>query len=81
MESKEGTMKKAKTIFEKLKTDVIIYIFTDEKINNRLFKKLQKWSYHEDKNLANLILAVENFDDLNRKESKTLPIRLDFVKK
>ena len=81
MESKEGTMKKAKTIFEKLKTDVIIYIFTDEKINNRLFKKLQKWSYDEDKNLANLILAVENFDDLNRKESKTLPIRLDFVKK
>ena len=33
------------------------------------------------KKLANLILALENFDDLNRKESKTLPIRSDYVEK
>ena len=28
-----------------------------------------------------MILALENFDDLNRKESKTLPIRLEYSQK
>ena len=46
-----------------------------------MFKRLKKSSYAEDEKLANLILALENFDDLNRKESKTLPIRLDYVEK
>ena len=34
-------MKEAKTIFEKLKTDVNNVLFTKEKINNNLFKRLK----------------------------------------
>ena len=46
-----------------------------------MLKRLKKSSYAEDKKLANLILPLENFDDLNRKESKTLSIKLDYVEK
>ena len=81
MEKKEGRMNEAKAIFEKLKTDVNSVLFTEEKINNHLFKRLKKSPYIEDKKLANLSLALENFDNLNRKESKTLRIRLDYVEK
>ena len=73
-------MKEAKIIFVKLKTDVNSVLFTEERINN-VFKRLKKSSYAENKKLANFILALENFDDLNRKESKTLPIRLDYIEK
>ena len=76
MEKKEGKMNEAKVIFEILKTDVNSMLFTEEKINNSLFKRLKKSLYAEDKKLANFILALENFDDLNRKELKNLPIRL-----
>ena len=74
-------MNEAKAIFEKLKTDLNSVLFTEEKISNNLFRRLKKSSYAEDKKLANLILALENFDDLNRKEPKTLPIRLDYFEK
>ena len=81
MEKKEGKINEVKAIFEKLKTDVNSVLFTEEKINNNLFKRLKKSSYAEDKKLVNLMLALENFDDLNRKELKTVPIRLDYVEK
>ena len=81
MEKKEGKINEVKAIFEKLKADVNSVLFTEEKINNNLFKRLKTSSYAEDKKLVNLILALENFDDLNRKELKTLPIRLDYVEK
>ena len=80
MEKKEGKINEVKVIFEILKTDVNSMLFTEEKINNSLFKRLKKSLYAEDKNLANFILALENFDDLNRKELKTLPIRLQSEK-
>ena len=69
-------MKKAKTIFEKLKTDVNSVIFTEEETNNKLYEKL-KLLYSEDKKLVSLISTLENFDDLKMKEPKTLPLRLD----
>ena len=81
MEKKEGKINEVKAIFEKLKADVNSVLFTEEKINNNLFKRLKTSSYAEDKKLVNLILTLENFDDLNRKELKTLPIRLDYVEK
>ena len=81
MEKTEGSMNEAKVVFEKLKTDVISVLLTKEKINNNIFKRLKKSLYDEDKKLANFILTLENVDDLNRIESKTLPIRLDYVKK
>ena len=42
-------MKEAKTIFEKFKTDVNSVLFTKEKINNNLFKRLKKSLYAGDK--------------------------------
>ena len=75
MESKKRTLEQAKTIFEKLKTDVNSVVFTEEKINNRLLKKLK------DKKLADLISVAENFHLINKIASKTLPIRLDYVEK
>ena len=63
MESKKGTIKEAKTIFEKLKTNVNSVLFTEEKINNNFFKRLKRSSYAEDKKLASLILTLENFDE------------------
>ena len=81
MEKTEGRMNEAKVVFEKLKTDVNSVLLTKEKINNNIFKRLKKSLYDEDKKLANFILTLENVDDLNRIESKTLPIRLDYVKK
>ena len=74
-------LNKEETIFEKLKPDVNSVLFTKEKINSNLFKRLKKSLYAEDKKLLNLILAVENFNELNKKDSKTLPIRLDYVEK
>ena len=46
-----------------------------------MLKKLKKLSYLEDKKLANLISAAENFDSVNKNGSKTLSIRLDHVEK
>ena len=45
-----------------------------------MLKKLKKLSYLEDKELADLS-AAENFDSINKNDSKTLPIRLDYVEK
>ena len=42
MESEKGMLKQARTVFEKLKTDVNSVIFTEEKIDNRLLKKTKK---------------------------------------
>ena len=74
-------MIKAKTIFEKLETDVNSVLFAEETINNNLLKRLKKFSYDLDKKLVKMILALENFDELNKSESKTLPLRLDYVEK
>ena len=57
MEKKEGKINEVKAIFEKLKADVNSVLFTEEKINNNLFKRLKTSSYAEDKKLVNLILA------------------------
>ena len=75
------TLEQVKTFFEKLKTDVTSVIFIEEKINNRLLKKLKRSTYLEDKKLADLISAAENFDSVNKNNSKTFPTRLHYVEK
>ena len=81
MESKERAMKETKTLFKKLKTELNSVMFTEEKINNSLFKKLKKSSYLEDRKLADLISTAANFDSINKNGSKTLPVKLDYVEK
>ena len=74
-------LRQARTVFEKLKTGVNSVIFTEEKIDNRLLKKLKKSSSLEHEKLADLISAAANFDSINKNDSKTLPIRSDYVEK
>ena len=52
-------MNEVKAIIGKLKTDVNSMLFTEERINKNLFKRLKKSSNAEDKKLANLILALK----------------------
>ena len=46
----------AKNIFEELKTDKNSVLFTEDKINDRIFKKLKKSKYVKDKEPVNLIM-------------------------
>ena len=48
MENKEKTLQEAKKIFEKLKTDPKSVLFSEEKIDKRLLKKLKRLSYSKD---------------------------------
>ena len=42
MESKQKKLQKAKTIFQSLKTNEKSLLFSEEKLNFKLFKKLKK---------------------------------------
>ena len=71
------TLKKAKNIFTALKTDPNSILFSEEKIDNRLLKKLQKSKYEKDSLLLKLIrLTGSKFND----KEKT-PTRVDYIKK
>ena len=48
--------KKAKNIFTCLKTDPSSVLFSEEKIDSRLLKKLKKSKYAKDKLLLKLVL-------------------------
>ena len=54
-------MNEVKAIFEKLKTDVNIVLFTEEKINDNLFTRLKKSSYVEDKKTSKFDISVGKF--------------------
>ena len=56
----------AKNIFEELKTDESSVLFTGDKINDRLFKKLKKSKYVKDKELVNLINNAEDLKPINK---------------
>ena len=69
--------KKAKNIFTSLKTDPSSVLFSEEKIDSRLLKKLKKSKYAKDKLLLKLVLLADN---LLEDEGK-IPTRTDFVEK
>ena len=75
-------MQEARNIFEKLKTDEKSVLFSEEKLNIKLFKKLKKLRYHGDKKLLKLIdLAENNSGQFNENNGNIIPIRLDRVGK
>ena len=60
MENKPKTLKEAKNIFENLKRDTKSILFSEEKLNMRLLKKLKKSDYSKDKLLLKLTNLIEN---------------------
>ena len=75
-------MQEAKNIFENLKTDTKSVLFSEEKLNMRLLKKLKQSSYSKDKLLLKLIDSIENnIGKINQVKEDQIPIRLDYVGK
>ena len=71
---KKSSWKKHKAY---LKTDAHSVLFSDEKIDNRLIKKLRKSKYAKDSLLLKLIRLVEQSTD----DEEKIPTRVDYVKK
>ena len=76
MENKK-ILKEARTIFNNLKTDPNTVLFSEERTDQRLLRKLKKLGYSKDSQLLKLILLADNKDFL---EDKT-PARADYVEK
>ena len=69
---------KLKTLFRNLQTDAKSVLFTEEKINEKLFKKLKKSKYDKDITFVNLFDGNVNIND---DEKKSTPIKMTFVEK
>ena len=76
MEDKK-LIEKARNIFTNLKTDPNSVLFSEEKIDERLFKKLKKTEYIKDSFFLKLILLADN----RLKDEEKIPTRADFIKK
>ena len=77
MEDEKKLLQKAKNIFKNLNTDPNSVLFSDEKIDNRLIKKLKKSKYAKDSLLLKLIGLVEQSID----DKEKIPTRIDYVEK
>ena len=67
---------KLKTLFRNLQTDAQSILFTEEKINEKLLKKLKKSKYDKDINFVHLFDGNVNIND---DEKKSTPIKMTFV--
>ena len=76
MEDKKKILLKAKNLFKNVRTGLNSILFSEEKIDNRLFIKLKNLKYDKDSLLLKLIGSVERFDNEER-----VPTRLDYVEK
>ena len=65
-----------KKLLKKLQTDAESVLFTEEKINDKVLKKLKKSKYNKDIEFTNLFKS--NIDFLND-EKKSIPIKTTFV--
>ena len=81
MKSKQKILQKAKIIFVNLKIDEKSVLFSEEKLNLKLFKKLKKSRNVNNKKLLKLINEAENsIEEFNKNQNK-IPIRLDNAEK
>ena len=82
MENKTKTLHKAKIKFKGLKTDQKIVLFSAEKLNMRLLKKLKQSAYSKEKLLLKLIDLIENgIGQINQTKVDQTPARLDYSEK
>ena len=79
MERKIKALQETKNIFENLKADPKSVLFSKDKINNKLSKKLKKSCYVRDKQLLKLINLLE--DDIDQINDNEIPTRVDYVEK
>ena len=77
MEDKK-VLKEARTIFNSLKTDPSTVLFSEEKIDKRLLKKLKNLKYLKDSQLLKLILLADNKNFLDYYKTST---RTGYVEK
>ena len=77
MEDKK-LLKESRTVFTNLKTDPNSVLFSEEKIGNRLVKKLKKWKYLKDSLLLKLIVLTDNKNFLDDDKP---PTSTDYVDK
>ena len=76
MEDKK-ILKQAKSIFSSLTTDPNSVLFSEEQIDKRLLKKLNKSKYKKDTLLLKLILLADN----NLENEDKTPTKVDFIEK
>ena len=76
-EDEKKILQNAKNIFNNLKTNQNSVLFSEEKIDSRLLKKLKKSKYAKDSLLLNLIGLVEQKID----DEEKVPTRVDYVEK
>ena len=80
METKKKKLEEAKKFLEKLKTNEKSVLFSEEKLNKKLLKKLKKSKYSNDKKLLKLIdLAENNIEQFNENNENIVPARLNYV--
>ena len=72
-------LQKTKKIFQNLKTDPKSVLFSEDKINKNLLKKLKKSPYVRDKKLLKLINLLEN--NAGKINDIEIPTRVDYVEK
>ena len=77
MEDKK-VLKEARTIFNSLKTDPNSVLFSEEKTDYRLLKKLKKLKCLKDTRLLKLILSADNKEFL---DNDKVPTRTDYAEK
>ena len=73
----EKFLKQAKSIFSSIKTDPNNVLFSEEKIDKGLLKKLKKSKYEKDILLLNLLLLADN----NLENEGKTPTMVDFDQK
>ena len=74
----QKVFKKAKTLFNSLRTDPVSVIFAEEFLDDRLLKKLKKSKYEVDKQLFKIVNLA---DSKNLLGDDKPPIRTDYVEK
>ena len=82
METQNKILQETKNIFEQIKTDEKSLLFSEEKLNIKLLKKVKRLKCSHDKNFLNLInLAENNIEPFYENNENIVPNRLDYVKK
>ena len=75
-------MDKLEKLFNSLKIDSKSVVFTEEKLNDKLLKRLKKSIYKKDKEFVKDFNLLENKEDLfKQKDGYSIPIKAEFIEK
>ena len=75
-------MGKLKKLFNSLQIDSKYVLLTEEKLNDKLLKRLKKFTYKKDKEFVTDFKLLENKEDLlKQKDGYSIPIKIEFIEK